>query len=480
VPRHRVNRPVSGASGESVQPVSLRGGKKEENAMSISRYTHSLESLPLSSAEREAAARVTARYPFRANEYYLSLIDWDDPDDPVRRIIVPHEDESHDWGNLDPSGESDHTVMPGLQHKYPDTAILLANDVCGGLCRFCFRKRIFMDGSDQARVNVPAALRYIADSHEITNVLVSGGDPLLLSTAALEEIVRGLAGIGHVEFIRIGSRMPVFDPQRIIHDPGLPDMLARYSTPHRKIYIQTHFNHPNEITDLSRKAVHLLQRAGVILTNQTPLLRGVNDDPATLAALFNGLARMGVQPYYLFVCRPTMGNRHFTVPVEEGYEILQEALRHCSGPAKRARFCMSHATGKIEVLGVEEDRVLFRRHRAPDPMDAGRIFSCPRNPDAVWLDDYALPDEELGDSMAGLAVADDFSAPRGRRGGTEMGGPVRYAATGGGTQRGNDGCAECAKEVFSAGDGPRLSGSCGACGADIRSRLTPMLRTSRQ
>ncbi|UZP67092.1 KamA family radical SAM protein [Desulfovibrio mangrovi] len=351
-------------------------------------YTHSLDSLPLTDSEKQAVSKVMAQYQFRANDYYLSLINWEDPDDPIRRIIVPHPAEARGWGALDPSSEGDYTVMPGLQHKYADTAIMLANDVCGGLCRFCFRKRIFMEGSEPAKVDVEEALRYIEGAKEITNVLVSGGDPLLLSTRKLEEIICGLSMIPHVQFIRIGSRMPVFDPYRIINDPELVKMLGNYSRPDRKIYIQTHFNHPNEMTDVARKAIHMLQRAGVILTNQTPLLRGVNDDPEVLADLFNGLARMGVPPYYLFVCRPTTGNHHFTVPIEEGYAILQAALRQCSGPAKRARFCMSHATGKIEVLGVTADEVLFRRHRAPAGKAAGQIQVFPRNPRAVWLDDY--------------------------------------------------------------------------------------------
>jgi len=371
-------------------------------------YTHSLDSLPLTDSEKQAVTKVMAQYQFRANDYYLSLIDWENPSDPIRRIIVPHPDEARGWGALDPSSECDYTVMPGLQHKYSDTAIMLASDVCGGLCRFCFRKRIFMDGSEPAKVDVPEALRYIEGATEISNVLISGGDPLLLSTARLEEIISGLSAIPHVQFIRIGSRMPVFDPYRIINDPALVKMLGSYSRPGSKIYIQTHFNHPNEITEAAQKAVHMLQRAGIILTNQTPLLRGVNDDPEVLADLFNGLARMGVPPYYLFVCRPTTGNQHFTVPVEEGYTILQAALRHCSGPAKRARFCMSHATGKIEVLGVTEDQVLFRRHRAPADKVAGEIFAFPRNPRATWLDDYLDTEADSAEALQAESAALDL------------------------------------------------------------------------
>lgn len=361
-------------------------------------YTHSLDTLPIAESEKKAVARVMEQYRFRANDYYLSLIDWENPDDPIRRIIVPHPAEARTWGDLDPSGESDHTVMPGLQHKYPDTAIMLANDMCGGLCRFCFRKRIFMDGSIPPKVHVADALQYISGAEEISNVLISGGDPLLLATHKLEEIISGLAAMPHIEFIRIGSRMPVFDPHRIINDPELIAMLGSYSRPGRKIYIQTHFNHPNEISVVAQKAIHMLQRAGIIMTNQTPLLRGVNDTPDVLAELFNRLAAMGVPPYYLFVCRPTTGNHHFTVPVERGYAILQQALSRCSGPAKRARFCMSHATGKIEVLGVVDGRVLFRRHRSPNPDVAGTIFSYASNPAALWLDDYEegeLRTEEL-------------------------------------------------------------------------------------
>ncbi|MBL3582244.1 KamA family radical SAM protein [Oleidesulfovibrio alaskensis] len=354
-------------------------------------YTSCINSLPLDAQEARALRPVMEYYAFRANDYYLSLINWDDPADPIRRIIVPHPDETKDWGELDPSDEARYTAVPGMQHKYRDTAILLAGKACGGLCRFCFRKRIFMEGGTPPVPDTGKALAYIRAHKKITNVLISGGDPLLLPLAELEHILKGLDTVDHLQFIRIGSRMPVFDPGLIAGNTRLLELLSRYSRPGRKLYMQTHFNHPRELSPLALEAVDALQRAGIIMTNQTPLLRGVNDCPETLSELFAKLAGAGVPPYYLFVCRPTKGNRHFTVPIEEGYDILQKAQKTLSGPAKRVRYAMSHATGKIEVVSVTHDQVVFRRHRTPNPAHSGSLLSFPRNPAATWLDDYTAP-----------------------------------------------------------------------------------------
>ncbi|MFV0423486.1 KamA family radical SAM protein [Oleidesulfovibrio sp.] len=366
-------------------------------------YTSCLESLPLTAEETRALRPVMDHYAFRASDYYLSLIDWNDPADPIRRIIIPHTDEAKDWGDLDPSNEARYTAVPGMQHKYRDTAILLAGKACGGLCRFCFRKRIFMEGGQPVAPDISKAFSYIRQHAEITNVLISGGDPLLLPVAEFERILEGLDTIEHLQFIRIGSRMPVFDPGLIVGNTRLLDLLAKYSKPGRKLYLQTHFNHPRELTPLALEAVDALQRAGVIMTNQTPLLRGVNDNPDTLADLFSKLASAGVPPYYLFVCRPTKGNRHFTVPIEEGYDILQKAQKRLSGPAKRVRYAMSHATGKIEVVTVTHDQIVLRRHRTPNPAHSGSLLIYPRNPRATWLDDYASQcKKSMPESMGGM------------------------------------------------------------------------------
>ncbi len=348
----------------------------------------------LSREEIRILEPVSDEFAFRTNDYYNSLIDWDNPDDPLRNIVIPDTQELDSAGRLDASDEEVYTIVPGLQHKYTYTALLLVNDVCGAYCRFCFRKRLFMRIDDEVARDISEGLEYIREHEELNNILLTGGDPLMLSTAKLEAIISELRKIDHVRIIRIGSKMPAFNPFRILDDPELLEMFARHNTDNRKIYIMAHFNHPRELTPEARKAMTMLMKTGVITVNQTPLLKGINDDPHVLGELFNELAYIGVSPYYLFQCRPTMGNRRFAVPVEEGFEIFEQARMLCSGSAKRARFVMSHSTGKIEIVGRTDDHVYMRYHRAADPQEKARFMVFETNPYAYWFDDY---DEVLAD-----------------------------------------------------------------------------------
>ncbi len=357
------------------------------------RYITRINQIPdldvfLSRDERKGMEEVEQIFPFRSNEYYLSLIDWNDPEDPIRRIVIPDSRELDVTGTLDPSSEGSYTVLPGLQHKYPQTALLLLSDVCGGICRFCFRKRLFLQKEHEIASDIPICLDYIRDHKEITNVLLTGGDPLMLSTGQLESVIRELRTIDHVQIIRLGSKLPAYNPHRILDDSALREMLRRYSTPDKRIYVMAQFNHPRELTGSALKALDQLRDAGVVVVNQTPLIAGVNDSPHILADLFRRLSFTGVSSYYVFQCRPTIGNRLFTVPLETSFRIVHEAFSFCSGLAKRARFIMSHATGKIEVVGSTGDRVFMRYHQAARKEDQGRFMIFPSRPEAVWLDDY--------------------------------------------------------------------------------------------
>ena len=344
----------------------------------------------LSEEERGAAAKVSERFVFRTNDYYQGLINWDDPDDPIRRLIIPDAKELNEWGRLDASMEELYTRVPGLEHKYTDTALLLCNDVCGAYCRFCFRKRLFMDENDEVVRDVSAGIDYIRAHPEISNVLLTGGDPLIMSTSKLEPIIAQLREISHVKIIRLGSKIPAFNPFRITDDPSLHAMFDRYSTTEAgRIYVMCHFNHPVELTPEAKSGLQCLQSHSVVTINQTPMIRGINDDPRIMSELFNTLSYLGVPPYYVFQCRPTEGNESYSVPIEEAYEIFQESQERVSGLAKRARFSMSHATGKIEVLGLTRENILLKYHRAADPGQVGKIMVFRRNPSAFWFDDYA-------------------------------------------------------------------------------------------
>jgi len=336
--------------------------------------------------ERARLERVAERYVFRANDYYLGLIDWSRPDDPIKQLIIPREEELEDWGDLDASNEAGVTVAHGVQHKYCDTVLLLCNEVCGAYCRYCFRKRLFMDENDEVTNDVSGGLKYIENHPEVTNVLLTGGDPLLMSTRRLTEILESLRKIDHVRIIRIGTKMPAFDPWRLLDDTALQALFRKMSTPRRRIYLMAHFDHPRELTDSAIEGLACAMRSGLVCANQCPLIKGVNDDPAVLARMYDRLSFVGCAPYYLFQGRPTAGNAPYEVPIAEGWHIFQEALRRVSGLARRPRFVMSHASGKVEVLAVDSARIYMRYHRAKDPSDENRFMIFKRDDEAYWLD----------------------------------------------------------------------------------------------
>ncbi|MHC4152923.1 MAG: KamA family radical SAM protein [Planctomycetota bacterium] len=347
----------------------------------------------LTSQEKVALEQVTNRYSFRCNDYYLSLINWDDPDDPLRHAVIPSATELQDWGRLDPSDEKQYTIIPGLEHKYNSTVLMLVSNVCDSICRYCFRKRIFIHPMQECLSDIDSAVHYIREHDEVTNVLLTGGDPLALSTSRLRPIIEALSQIEHVKVIRIGSRVPAFNPYRITDDRELVEMIENFNGDSQKrLYIVTHFIHPRELTKPAVRAVRLLQRAGAITANQNPLLRKVNDKPEVLAELLAKLSFIGNVPYYVFQCRPAMGNKMFTVPIEQGYEIVEKAKAMVSGLAKRCRFVMSHSTGKIEIVGKTEESVYFKYHRTAVDEDSGRFMVFKSNPEACWFDDY----EEAG------------------------------------------------------------------------------------
>ncbi len=359
------------------------------NVTKNAKYLTKLEQIPqLSQSEINRLEEVNEKFIFRTNDYYQSLIDWDDPEDPIRRIVMPDVQELDDWGKLDASDEESYTVAKGVEHKYDSTALLLVNEVCAAYCRFCFRKRLFMDENEEVTKDVSEGLEYIRTHKEINNVLLTGGDPLIMSTSKLEPIIQKVREVDHVNIIRIGTKIPAFNPMRIYNDPSLEAMFRRYSTPEKRIYVMAHFNHPRELTPEAVRGLSFLLNAGAIVVNQTPMIAGVNDDPDVLAEMFNKLSYIGVPPYYVFQCRPTLGNRIYVTPLEEAFEIFETARTRCSGLAKRARFVMSHATGKIEVVGLTEKYIYFKYLRAADEDTDAKFMVFKRNPDAYWFDDY--------------------------------------------------------------------------------------------
>ena len=371
------------------QPIDKNHTRTAGNSARPPKYLTKLAQVPqLSETERNDLEKVNEEFVFRTNDYYQSLINWDDPNDPIRRIVMPDVRELDDWGQLDASNEEKYTKVKGLEHKYTSTALLLVNEVCAAYCRFCFRKRLFMDENDEVTKDITEGLEYIREHQEITNVLLTGGDPMIMSTSKLEPIIKQIREIDHVKIIRIGTKIPAFNPHKIVNDPSLHKMIKTYSTDEKKIYIMAHFNHPRELTEIAVKGLNMLMQSGAIVLNQTPLIKGVNDDPEVLAELFSQLSFIGVPPYYVFLCRPTLGNEPFAIPVEEGYEIFEKARSKCSGLAKRARLVMSHESGKIEMVGMSDGQVFFKYNRSVDIQNDASFHTFESNPDAYWFDDY--------------------------------------------------------------------------------------------
>jgi KamA family protein len=361
--------------------------------------------------EREFLKKVAERYVFRANDYYLGLIDWNDPADPIRQLIIPRAEELNDWGQLDASNEASVTVTQGVQHKYPHTVLLLCNEVCGAYCRYCFRKRLFMNDNDEVTNDISAGLQYIREHPAVTNVLLTGGDPLLMSTRRLREIIEELRGIDHVRIIRIGSKMPAFDPWRMLNDQDLQAVFRKHSTPWKRIYLMAHFDHPRELTDPAVEGIDAFIKCGVICVNQCPLIKGINDDPVVLSDMYRKLSWIGCPPYYLFQGRPTAGNEPYEVPIVRGWDIFREALRMGSGLARRAKYVMSHETGKVEILGIDDRHIYLRYHRAKDAALRGRFMIYHRNDEAYWLDQLEPAAESDSPRFTATALASVVDGP---------------------------------------------------------------------
>jgi L-lysine 2,3-aminomutase len=243
-----------------------------------------------------------------------------------------------------------------------------------------------MNDNAETSNDISAGIRYVSEHPEVTNVLLTGGDPLILSTRRLRDIITRLRAIPHVRIIRIGSKMPAFNPFRILNDPELQDLLRASSSPEKRIYLMAHFDHPRELTPEAAAGIAKFIECGVICVNQCPLIKGVNDDPDVLGELYRRLSWMGCTPYYLFQGRPTVGNEPYEVPLVRGWEIFQGALARGSGLASRPRFVMSHESGKVVIVGVDDHFIYARYHRAKDHEDHGRFMVFRRDDSAFWFD----------------------------------------------------------------------------------------------
>jgi lysine 2,3-aminomutase len=282
----------------------------------------------LTPEEEEGVRNALKTLRMAITPYYASLMDPDNPKCPIRRQAVPTVKELYvsPWDMTDPLHEDEDSPVPGLTHRYPDRVLMLITDMCSMYCRHCTRRR-FAGQHDRARTKqeIDAMIEYVKETPQVRDVLLSGGDGLLVGIEMLEYILKELRKIKHVEIIRIGTRTPVVLPQLIT--PDLTDMLKKY----HPIWINTHFNHPKEITPESSKACAMLADAGIPLGNQSVLLRGINDSPYIMMELVHQLVKIRVRPYYIYQCDLSMGLSHFRTSIKKGLEIMEALIGHTSG-----------------------------------------------------------------------------------------------------------------------------------------------------
>lgn len=312
--------------------------------------------------DRTVAQKLDNFFQARINPYYLSLIRY--PGDPIWKQCIPDGIELEDLGGYDdPLNEDQMSPVPNITHRYPDRCLFLISSQCGMYCRFCTRKRKVGNSEKISARDLESAFNYIEEHTEIRDVILSGGDPLMLTDPMLEKILARLRAISHVEIIRIGTKIPCVLPQRITSK--LCSMIKKY----HPIYINTHFNHPWEITPESSKACTMLADAGCPVNNQSVLMKGVNDDPEVMKELVQKLLKIRVRPYYLFMADETKGSMHFKTSVETGINIIENLRGHTSGLAVPHLIIDSPGGGgKVPllpkyILHQDEKKVIMRNYK---------------------------------------------------------------------------------------------------------------------
>lgn len=346
--------------------------------------------LKLSPEEEKGCAQANNKLALAITPYFFNLIDREDPECPIRRQVIPRGEEMHVSAEemLDPVGEEGSMAVPGLVHRYPDRVLFLITDQCASYCRYCTRSRLVSNAQDyNFHPKFEQGLEYIESHPEVRDVLLSGGDPLLLNDKKLDYLLGRLRAIPHVEFIRIGSRVPVFLPQRIT--PELGEVFKK----HGPIWVSIHVNHPNECTHELKEACDTLAFSGVPIGNQSVLLRGVNDDADTLKSLIHRLLMMRVRPYYLYQCDLITGSAHLRADVRKGVEIIRSLRGHTTGYAI-PQFVIDApgGGGKIPVNPeyieeITDEAIVLRNYE-------GRTFRYPLKP--------GIPAENLSELTAAI------------------------------------------------------------------------------
>jgi lysine 2,3-aminomutase len=368
--QENVDRTLIKPELESISPQSFIN---QENIIHSPRLSLN-EMLKKFGADLKEIEKVERVYPMRVSPYYLSLIKA--KDDPIWKQCIPDRRELEDHLNIDdPLSEERDTKVTGLIHRYPDRVLLMVSSMCATYCRFCTRKRKVGRIKQIPMERIMKGIDYIKKHNEIRDVILSGGDPFLRTDSEIEHILKELRAIPHLEIIRIGTRIPCAQPARITK--RLCNILKKY----HPIYVNIHFNHPDEITPESKMACSLLADAGIPLGSQTVLLKGVNDSPEIMKELFQKLIKIRVRPYYLFQCDLVKGIEHFRTSVETGMKIIKEVQGFTSG------LCIPHFVidspgggGKVPILPdyikeITPEKIIFTNYKGekyeyPNPIES--------------------------------------------------------------------------------------------------------------
>ena len=421
------------------QTAAVPGAGRRFRAYTAKHLDELTERAGLGAGERLAVRAVATVLPFRTNSYVVErLIDWDAaPDDPIYRLVFPQPDmlpdsdvvrlagmlsggapdsalraAAHDVRmrlNPHPAGQLALNIpdladepLPGVQHKYPETVLLFPRQgqTCHAYCTYCFRWAQFVDepGMKIATDDMTRVTAYLRNHPEVTSVLITGGDPMIMGADVLRRYVEPLLDpqLGHIESIRIGSKSLAYWPQRFVTDPDADETLRLFeqvAQSGRVLAFMAHFSHSRELEPpLVAEAVRRIRSAGAVIRTQAPLIRSINDDPAVWAAMWRSQTRMGMVPYYMFVERDTGPQGYFAVPLARGYEIYRDAFRQVSGLARTVRGpSMSATPGKLCVDGIVDvaGEKVFALHmiQARDPELVGKPFFARFDPEAIWLSD---------------------------------------------------------------------------------------------
>jgi len=367
---------------------------KEEIKNNITSVDELKQYVGLSEFEEESIRNITKNHPMNIPRYYLSLCDFDNPNNPIVQLSIPSDRElisSEHFEETSPNLYTDdkYNKGNGIIHKYPYTVLLITTEYCSMYCRHCFRKSLVGLPNDRTVNDFAEAIEYIREHKEITNVIISGGDPLFMSNKRLMMLLNDLKTIEHLNYVRLATRAPVVFPIRLLDN----ELIAYFEefNKEKTLYIPTHYNHESEITETSRVALLKLRNVGVIINNQAVLLKGINDSVVDIINLMNGLVKIGVNPYYIYQCMPVSHVRnHFQVPLKEATTIINHAKLKLDGYAKRFKFIMSHRIGKIEIHDIENNKIFMTIVHPIINDKINNILIADINDTAGWFDDLRI------------------------------------------------------------------------------------------